>query len=251
MYRLLLAVLLALAAPAAAQEKPLLVFAAASLQTALPAIAAEWKRETGREVTFSYAASSALARQIDQGAPADLFISADMDWMEWAEKRNLMRPGTRRTIAGGALVLIAAKDDTTRLKLGRDMPLLAELGTSRLAMGEPSSVPAGRYGKAALEALGKWQTVAGKVAAADNVRAALTLVARGEARFGIVYASDAQIEPRVRIVDTFEANLHPPIAYPAAVTAVSAHPQAAKFLAYLASNSAHITLQKHGFMRPR
>ncbi|PTM60221.1 molybdate ABC transporter substrate-binding protein [Phreatobacter oligotrophus] len=248
--RILPLVLLAgVASPSRAQEtRPLVVFAAASLQTALTAIAADWQRETGKRVTFSFAASSALARQLDQGAPADLFASADLDWMDFAEQRRLIRAGTRRTLLGNSLVLVEPVSETpVALAIAPGFPLAAAIGASRLATGNVQSVPVGRYAQAALTALGVWTEVAPRIAGADNVRAALALVARGEARFGIVYATDARTEPRVRVVGTFPAGSHPPIAYPVAVTAGSTHPDAVAFLAYLASPAAVRIFEAEGF----
>jgi molybdate transport system substrate-binding protein len=248
--RILPLVLLAgLASPSQAQEtRPLVVFAAASLQTALTAIATDWQRETGKRVTFSFAASSALARQLDQGAPADLFASADLDWMDFAEQRRLIRAGTRRTLLGNSLVLIEpVGEPPAALTIAPGFPLVAAIGSSRLATGNVQSVPVGRYAQAALTALGVWTEVAPRIAGADNVRAALALVARGEARFGIVYATDARTEPRVRVVGTFPAGSHPPIAYPVAVTAGSTHPDAAAFLAYLASPATVRIFEAEGF----
>lgn len=248
--RILPLVLLAgLAAPARAQEtRPLVVFAAASLQTALTAIATDWQRGTSRRVTFSFAASSALARQLDQGAPADLFASADLDWMDFAEQRRLIRAGTRRTLLGNSLVLIEpASEPPSTLTIAPGFALAAAIGTSRLATGNVQSVPVGRYAQAALIALGVWTGVAPRIAGADNVRAALALVARGEARFGIVYATDARTEPRVRVVGTFPAASYPPIAYPVAVTAASTHPDATAFLTHLASPAAIRIFEAEGF----
>lgn len=246
-----LAVMLAgiLAAPGlhAQDRKPVVVFAAASLQTALNAIAGSWQRETGGKVVFSYAASSALARQIEQGAPADLFASADLDWMDWAQSRNLVRRETRRNLLGNTLVLIAPANSTVNLRIAPGFPLAAAIGTSRLATGDPRSVPVGRYAQAALTSLGVWGDVAPRIAGADNVRAALALVARGEATFGIVYRSDAMAEPRVRIIDTFPAGSHPAIVYPFAVTAASNNPDAAAFLDYLSSPAAIRMFDAEGF----
>lgn len=248
--RLLFAVLLTAAAmPARAQEtRPVVVFAAASLQTALTAIAVAWQRETGKRATFSFAASSALARQLEQGAPADLFASADLDWMDFVEQRRLIRPGTRRTLLGNSLVLIEpASEAPSTLAIAPGFPLAAAIGSSRLATGNVQSVPVGRYAQAALTTLGVWQDVAPRVAGADNVRAALALVARGEARFGIVYATDARTEPRVRVVGAFPAGSHPPVAYPVALAAGSTHPDAAAFLAYLSSPAATRIFEAEGF----
>jgi molybdate transport system substrate-binding protein len=233
---------------ARAQERPVVVFAAASLQTALNAIGADWTRETGKRVAFSYAASSALARQLEQGAPADLFASADLDWMDWAESRRLIRPESRRILLGNTLVLVEPADrPATALPIGPGFPLAQAIGDSRLAVGDPRSVPAGRYAQAALTALGVWDQVAPRIAGAENVRAALTLVARGEARFGIVYETDARAEPRVRVVGAFPASSHPPIVYPFAVTAGSTHPDAEGFLRHLLSPAAARVFAAEGF----
>jgi molybdate transport system substrate-binding protein len=248
--RAVLALALALlACPAPAQEpRPVLFFAAASLQTSLNAIAADWTRETGKRVTFSYAASSALARQIEQGAPADLFASADLDWMDWAQQRGLIDAGTRRALLGNTLVLIEPADrPATNLTIAPGFPLAAAIGEQRLATGNPQSVPVGRYAQAALTALGVWGEVAPRLAGTENVRAALALVARGEARFGIVYATDARTEPRVRVVGTFPAASHPPIVYPFAVTATSTNPDARAFLDYLRSPAALRIVEAEGF----
>lgn len=239
----------AVASPALAQEsRPVVVFAAASLQTALNAVAAEWQKETGKRVTFSYAASSALARQLEQGAPADLFASADLDWMDWSQQRELIKVDTRLTLLANTLVLIEPADrPATQLTIAPGFPLAAAIGGSRLATGNPRSVPVGRYAQAALTALGVWNEVQPRIAGADNVRAALGLVSRGEARFGIVYATDARTDPRVRVVGTFPASSHPPVHYPVAVTANSTHPDAAAFLAYLTSPSAVQMFESQGF----
>jgi molybdate transport system substrate-binding protein len=219
------------AEPAKAQDnRPVTFFAAASLQTALNTIAAEWQRETGKRVVFSYAASSALARQIESGAPADLFASADLEWMDWAQQRNLIKPDSRRVLLGNTLVLIEPVEAKTDLKIAPAFALAAAIGEGRLATGNPQAVPVGRYAQAALTTLGVWDQVSPRIAGTDNVRAALALVARGEAKFGIVYRTDANAEPKVRVVDTFPAASHPPIVYPFAITANSATPDAAAFL---------------------
>lgn len=229
-------------------DKPdVLFFAAASLQTALTAIAAEWTKETGKTVAFSYAASSALARQMEQGAPADLFASADLDWMDYAQSKGLIREESRRTLLGNALVLIAAKEDNADLKIAPGFDLAGSLGESKLATGNPSAVPVGKYAQASLTKLGVWGEVQPKIAGTDNVRAALALVARGEARFGIVYASDAKAEPKVRVVDTFPTDTHAPIAYPFALTKSARGPEAAAFLAYLRSPAAIRIFEGEGF----
>jgi molybdate transport system substrate-binding protein len=198
-------------------------------------------------VRISYAASSALARQLEQGAPADLYLSADIDWMAWSAARHLVRAETRIDLLGNRLVLIAPARDARTMALRRGMDLAGALGGGRLALADPAAVPAGKYGKAALAALGVWDSVKDRLARAENVRAALAFVARGEAPLGIVYASDAAVEPGVRVVATFGAGLHPPIVYPAAVTAASTNPAAARFLAFLASEPARPIFERYGF----
>jgi molybdate transport system substrate-binding protein len=245
--------IVAAAAPVGAQDrggtgKAPVVFAAASLKTALDAIAADWKRQTGRDTTISYGASPALARQIEQGAPADIFISADLDWMDWAGERHLINASSRETLLGNTLVLIAASDAKLDFKIARGADLGAALGDSRLSVAEVSSVPAGKYAKAALENLGMWTGVANRLAPALDVRAALNFVARGEARFGIVYATDAKAEPKVKVVDTFPAASHPPILYPAALTAASSNANAAAFLGFLRSAAAVREFTAQGFV---
>ena len=212
---------IAIAGAGRAQPRPVLVFAAASLKTALDAIAAGWRSGDGGQATISYAASSTLAKQIENGAPADLFISADEDWMDYLEQRRLIDPKTRADLLGNSLVLIAPADRAEQVTIGPGFPLAAMLGDGRLAIADPVAVPAGRYAKAALTTLGVWRQLAGRVAAAENVRAALLLVARGEAPFGIVYRTDAAAEPAVRIAAAFPPESHPPIVYPMALTAVA------------------------------
>jgi len=237
---------LPLAAPVRAAE-PVLIFAAASLKGSLDAAAAAWSKTSGDEVKISYAASSALARQVEQGAPADLFISADLDWMSYLETRNLVA-GTPVKLLGNRIVLVAPKDSTVTATIAKGFDLAGLLAGGRLAMGDPAAVPAGKYGKAALEALGIWASVADKVAAAENVRAALVLVARGEAPLGIVYATDAAADPAVKVVGTFPADSHPPIVYPAAVLKDAPAPEkAAALLAFLRGPVAHEIFAKAGF----
>ncbi|ALK08490.1 molybdate ABC transporter substrate-binding protein [Blastochloris viridis] len=234
--------------PAAAEDqKPVLVFAAASLTTAFNAIGAAWEKETGKKVSFSYAASSALARQMESGAPADLFVSADLRWMNWASEKKLIKEDTRETLLGNALVLIAPLDATTDLKIAKGFPLAKAIGDSRLATGAIPAVPVGNYAKQALTNLGVWADIEPRIAGAESVRAALALVARGEAQFGIVYSTDAKSEPKVKVVDTFPADSHDPVLYPIAITANSANPDAAEFLAYLRSPTAETILTGQGF----
>lgn len=240
---------LLIAAPAGAADQPgaVLVFAAASLKNALDAIDDGWQHGTGKSVTASYAASSTLAKQIENGAPADLFISADPGWMDYLEQRKLIKSSSRSDLLGNKLVLIAPAASTIKLTIAPGFPLAAALEDGRLAMGDPSGVPAGLYGKAALENLGIWSSVANRIAAAETVRAALLLVARGEAPLGIVYATDAAVEPGVRIVDAFPPDTHPPIVYPIAQTASSSNPNAGDFIAYLKGTAARAEFQKAGF----
>nr|WP_309391596.1 molybdate ABC transporter substrate-binding protein [Chelatococcus sambhunathii] len=229
-------------------KAPVVVFAAASLKNALDAIAKDWTRESGVEVKASYAASSALAKQIEQAAPADLFISADVPWMDYVAQKDLIVPATRVDLLGNRLVLVASKDwskGDVELKSGVDLAAL--LGDGRFAMGEVSSVPAGKYGKAALEKLGIWPSVSGKVAGAENVRAALALVARGEAPLGIVYKTDAAADKGVKVVGTFPADSHPPIIYPMAKLKSATSSNADAFLNRLSSAGAKKTFEEAGF----
>jgi len=232
---------------ARAQEGGVLVFAAASLKNALDAINAQWQKETGKRATISYGASSALARQIEQGAPAQMFISADLDWMDYLAQKSLIESGTRSNLLGNRIVLIAPRDKAQRLEIRPGFDLAGVLGEGRLAMANVDSVPAGKYGKAALEKLGVWASVSAKVAQAENVRAALLLVSRGEAPAGIVYQTDAAADPNVKIVGTFPEDAHPPIVYPMALTAHANHPDAAAFLAYLKSARARPIFEAQGF----
>lgn len=244
-----LAALATIANATRAQPRPVLVFAAASLKTALDAIAAKWRTEAGKEVTISYAASSTLAKQIENGAPADLFISADEDWMDYLQQRRLIDRQTRFDLLGNSLVLIAPADGSAAMTIAPGLPLAAMLGDRRLAMADPDSVPAGRYGKAALTALGLWREVAGRIAAAENVRAALLLVARGEAPLGIVYRTDTAAEPAVRIVGTFPPDSHPPILYPMALT-IGGSAEASGFAAYLRGPAVRTLFDAQGFTTP-
>lgn len=232
-----------------AQEKsaPVVVFAAASLKTALDAIGKDWTAISGKRIAFSYAASGALAKQIENGAPADLFVSADLKWMDYAAEKNLIKPESRVSILGNTLVLIAPSDSTATLKIEPGFKLADAIGTGKLATGDPKFVPAGTYAQAALTHLGVWDAVAPKIAGAESVRAALAFVARGEAPFGIVYASDAKAEPKVKVVDTFPADSHPAIVYPFAITTRSQNPAAAEFLAHLKTQSATRIFQAEGF----
>jgi molybdate transport system substrate-binding protein len=235
------------AQPAAAQGSDLVVFAAASLKNALDAINAQWQKETGKRAKISYAASSALAKQIEQGAPAQVFISADLDWMDYVAQKSLIRPDTRSNLLGNRLVLIAPKDKAQPVDIKPGFDLARILGDGRLSMANVASVPAGKYGKAALEQLGAWAGVATRIAQAENVRAALLLVSRGEAPAGIVYQTDAVADPSVAIIGTFPEDTHPPITYPIALTAGASHPDAATFLAYVKSGKARPLFEAQGF----
>jgi molybdate transport system substrate-binding protein len=237
--------LLAAAGPVAAAET-VTVFAAASLKEAFDENVEAYRVKTGDRVVVSYAASSALARQIEAGAPADIFVSADLDWMDYLEQRRLIRASTRRNLLRNRLVLVAPSGSQFSVSIAPGFPLARLLGNSRLAMANPDAVPAGKYGKASLEALGVWKDVQSKVAAAENVRAALLLVSRGEAPLGIVYRTDAAADSRVKVVGTFPENAHPPIIYPIAVTA-SGRPAAELFLRRLGMPAADAIFQKHGF----
>ncbi len=247
--RVLLAVLalagFAAAAPAIAQT-PLTVFAAASLREVMDAQAAAYARAGGAPVRFSYAASSAIARQIESAAPADLFISADSDWMDYVAKRGLIDAASRRDLVTNHLALVAPASSKLRLRIGKDMNLAGALNGGRLAMAGPD-VPAGRYGRAALTALGVWSSVESRVVSADNVRNALLFVSRGEAPLGVVYDTDALVDPKVRIVGLFPDSSHPPIVYPGAVLKSSTHPSAPRFLAYLRSRPAQAIFRRYGF----
>ena len=234
-------------ATARAQGASLVIFAAASLKNALDEIVADWVKASGKSAPkISYAASSALAKQLEQGAPADLFISADLDWMDYVAEKKLIKPDTRKTLLGNQLVLVAAKDSGIKLELKPQADLLGTLAGGKLAVGDVKAVPAGKYAKAALEKLSLWASVEASLAQAENVRAALALVARGEAKLGIVYATDAKVEPAVKIVGTFPADSHPAIVYPVAATA-NAKPEAADYLSFLRSAAAKGIFEKYGF----
>jgi molybdate transport system substrate-binding protein len=233
-------------APAQAAEK-VTVFAAASLKNALDDITATWRQETGKEATISYAASSALAKQIESGAPADIFISADLDWMDYVAKKQLIKEDTRKNLLGNRIVLVAAKDKAERVEIRQGFDLAKLLGDGRLAMGAVDSVPAGKYGKAALESLGVWSSVESKVAGAESVRAALLLVSRGEAPYGIVYRTDAAADKEVKIVGTFPEDSHKPIIYPVAILAESKNADAVSLFDYIKSDKAVPFFEKQGF----
>lgn len=232
-------------APASAADK-ITIFAAASMKTALDPLAQSWSESTGNTAVVSYAGSSALARQIEAGAPADVFISADLDWMSYLAERKLVQPESVVRLLGNSIVIIAPADSTVALDATPGFDLAGALGDGRLAMANVDAVPAGKYGKAALTALGVWDGVADRVAQAENVRAALALVALGEAPLGVVYATDAAAEPRVRVVASFPESSHPPIIYPVGLTP-DAKPAATDFLAFLQGEEARKGFEAQGF----
>jgi molybdate transport system substrate-binding protein len=225
------------------------VFAAISLSEALQEVARQYEAQGGGTVRFSFAATGALARQIESGAPADLFISADEVWMDYLQARHLLQDGTRVNVACNALVLVARAAVASDVDIATGAPLLRALGGGRLAIADPDSVPAGRYARQALESLGVWEAVALRLARAENVRAALAFVSRGEAPLGIVYATDAVVDPRVRVVARFPPGSHQPIVLPAAMTAHAANASAA-FLAFLRGVEGQAVLRRHGFLPP-
>lgn len=225
----------------------LTVFGAASLTNVLQDLGDAFTKETSIAVKFSFAASSTLARQIENGAPADIFMSADSDWMNYLQARHLIQDSTRHDIVGNRLVLIAPADSTVQLKIGPNFALAAALGQGRLATGDPAAVPVGRYAQAALTKLGVWKVVEDRIVRADSVRAALTFVDRGEAPLGIVYETDALVDKKVRVIDVFPADTHTPIIYPVALTRV-AQPGADKFAAFLASPAAAQMFKSYGFI---
>lgn len=233
-----------------ATEPALTVFAAASLTDVMEELGAAYTRQTRAPVRFSFAASSTLARQIESGAPASVFVSADEEWMDYLASRGLIQPASRTDVTGNTLVLIAPADSTTQLDIAPGFTLLPALGQQgRIATGDPDSVPAGKYARSALEKLGAWNSVAGRMIPADNVRTALKYVALGEAPLGIVYATDARGEAGVRVVGTFPAGTHDPIRYPAAVTSRGGT-QAASFVTFLASEPARAIFARYGFSAP-
>lgn len=242
-------------ASAAAPQKPLQVFAAASLKNALDAIARDWAGTGHAPLSLTYAASSTLAQQIMADAPADLFVSADLDWMDWLAARGRIKAQERRIVAGNVLVLIGAAQNRMPVTLTPEVvdgekTLPQVLGQGLLAIADPRVVPAGKYGKAALTHLGLWDQLARKIVPADHVRAVVAFVARAEAPYGIVYRSDVHAEPAIREVAAFPANSHPPILYPAAVMAHSTHPEASQFLNYLTGREAQARLIAEGFTPP-
>ena len=248
-YRLAIALvaLFALALPRTASADDVLIFAAASLKNAMDDAIAGFVKSGGAAVKASYASSSALAKQIDNGAPADIFISADPNWMNDVQKNNMIKTDTRFDFLGNVLVMIEPADSKDTVAITQGFPLAKMLGDNKLSMADPDSVPAGMYGKAALQKLGVWDAVEPKIARAQDVRAALLFVSRKEAPFGIVYQTDAAADTGVKIAGVFPANTYPPIIYPIALTAGSKNPDAAKFLAYLHSDAAKPFFTKQGF----
>lgn len=236
-----------LAAVAASSDAPIMVFAASSLADVLQEAASAYTKAGGARVEFSFAASSVLARQIEGGAHADAFFSADQDWMDYLGQRSLVQAGTRRDVVGNRLALVAPADSEVHLDIKPGFPLLAALHGGRLSTGDPDSVPVGRYARAALTSLGVWSAVADHLVRADNVRTALAFVARGEAPLGIVYETDARVEKKVRVVGVFPDGSYPPIAYPVALTA-TADARAAGFLEFLRGPAGAETFRKYGFI---
>ncbi|NTJ33588.1 molybdate ABC transporter substrate-binding protein [Agrobacterium rhizogenes] len=236
----------AIPAPALAADK-ITVFAAASMKNALDNLDAAFTKETGKQVTVSYAASGPLAKQLENGAPADVFISADKNWMDYVAEKKLIKDDSRVDLLGNKLVLVAAKDKAKPIAIKQGLDLAGLLGDGRLAIGQPESVPAGKYGKAALEKLGIWPSVEKKVAGAESVRAALALVSRGEAPYGIVYQTDVSADPGVAVVGTFPEDSHPPIVYPIAITATSTNPDTQAYVDYLKSAKAVPFFEHEGF----
>lgn len=250
-HRIALILSLALAAAIAHAEErsrvTLTVFAAASLTDSLQKVTDEFSRSSGIRVKLSFAASSALAKQIEVGARADVFFPADEDWMDYLQQRELIDDSTRIDLLGNRLALVAPSDSNVSLKLAKNAPVVQALGPSgRLAIGDPDSVPAGKYARTALLSLGLWTDLERRLARAENVRVALMYVARGETPLGIVYSTDASVEPRVKVVALFPQNSHPPITYPVAATKV-AQAEAAKYLAYLRGDEASRIFTNAGF----
>jgi molybdate transport system substrate-binding protein len=238
--------LLLVLAPLPAFAADVTVFGAASLAEALKEIATTYEKQSGKQVAVSLAASSALARQIEASGGADIFISADLDWMDYLDDKGLIQHATRANLLGNKLVLVAGKDVSTNINIAPHFDLLGALKGGRLAIADPDSVPAGKYGRTALTSLGVWNSVVNRLVNAENVRVALAYVARGEAPLGIVYETDAKADKNVRVAGVFPENTHPPILYPAALVK-DAKPEARAFLAYLSSPAARAVFEKNGF----
>ena len=232
---------------AADESQSVLVFGAASLTDVLDELGKAFTAKTQVPVKSSLAASSALAKQIEAGAPADVFFSADLEWMDYLDKRNLLRPGSRHDVVLNRLVLIAPADSKVSVKIAPGFDLLEALGDGgKLVTGDPDSVPVGKYAHTALDKLGVWDRVSSRLVRAENVRSALAFVARGEAALGIVYQTDALAEKRVRILDVFPEDSHPPVTYPIALTA-HASPEAQRFEDFVVSEAAKPIFRKYGF----
>jgi molybdate transport system substrate-binding protein len=230
-----------------AQNPSLTVFAAASMKNALDDVNAAFTGDTGIKVTASYATSPVLIKQIEQGAPADIFVSADLDWMDYGSQKKLIKEETRLNMLGNRLVLIAPSDSNlANVAIGPGFDLAGLAGDGRIATGDVSTVPVGKYAKTALQKLGSWAAASSKMAMTESVRAALMLVARGEAPIGIVYETDAKVEPRVKVIGVFPEDSHPPVTYPVAAT-VTSKPDAALYLDYLHSSAAKAIFEKYGF----
>lgn len=230
-----------------AQAESVHVFAAASMKTALDDAAKLWKIQSGKDIVATYGSTGTLARQIAEAAPADIFISADLAWMDDIAKKNLIKPESRKNLVGNTLVLIAAAGSDLKITFAKDSNLAASLGNEKLVVGDVKSVPAGKYAKAALENLGLWASIELNLVMQENVRSALALVARDEARLGIVYGSDAVAESKVQVIANFPETSHPPIVYPAAVIATSTNPDAQPFLNFLFSREAQLIFKANGF----
>ncbi len=242
-----LALLVAAGASAAPSSPAITVYAAASLTNVLQVLGDGFTASTGIPIKFSFAGSSQLARQIESGSPADVFISADPEWMDYLEWRGLIRKPTRHDLLGNRLVLIAPADSTLNLRIVPGFGLRAALGSGRLATGDPDMVPVGRYARSALRNLGVWNEVADRIVGAENVRSAMVFVARGEVPLGIVYETDARVDPKVRVVDVFPAGTHPPITYPIALTRDAAS-EASKFVDYLRGPGCRAAFEGFGFV---
>ena len=248
-YKFLIGILLlVLAGIAQAEPRDVTVYGAASLTNALQDIGAKFGASGGAKVKFSFAASSLLARQIEAGSDADMFFSADTEWMTYLADRSLVQTATRKDVLGNHLVLIAPTNSTVQLEIKPGFPLAQALGDGRLAVADPDSVPAGKYARQALTSLGVWGSVAERLVRAENVRVALTYVARAEAPLGIVYETDAKAEPKVKSIGTFPPNSHLPIVYPVALTTHSTSAEAKAFLAYVEGPQAADIFRKYGFI---
>jgi molybdate transport system substrate-binding protein len=231
-----------------ADKSDLTVFAAASLTNVLQELGDAFTKQFSIPVKFSFAASSTLARQIENGAPADVFFSADLEWMDYLQTRTLIQPESRHDVLGNRLVLIAPADSEIKLKIEPNFRLASALGKGRLATGDPDAVPVGRYAQSALTKLGVWKEVSDRLIRADSVRSAMAFVDRGEAPLGIVYETDALIDKKVHVVDVFPADSHLPIIYPIALTTVAKKPNAAKFVAYLRGPAGDLAFKAYGFV---